>query len=67
MPADQFFHQDLCDRCGGKLVARTMSWFNEDTICMTCSQKEDEIRKTLPENGRYMEGRGLPAALDNLR
>lgn len=39
--ADRFFTQRTCDRCGGPLDAgRTMSRFNEDTICMDCARKE---------------------------
>lgn len=29
-----------CDRCKTKLTSRTMSWLNEDVICMDCSDKE---------------------------
>jgi hypothetical protein len=44
---DPFFTKSACDRCGGSLAVRTMSWFNKDAICMTCSAKESEIKKAL--------------------
>ena len=56
--SDRFFNQPNCDRCGEKLIARIMSWFNNDTICMECSKKEKEIRKRLPDSGRAYEGCG---------
>ena len=53
---DKFMSKTKCDRCGYTLEARTMSWFTEDCICMTCSDKETEIRKTLPNHGFDYEG-----------
>ena len=39
--ADKFFTQTNCDRCGGSLEGgRIMSSFNEDCICMKCSEEE---------------------------
>ena len=38
---DEFFSQKNCDRCGCDLKhGRIMSKFNEDCICMDCSEKE---------------------------
>ncbi len=38
---DDFFKKTHCDRCGGTLDGgRTMSMFNEQTICMACKEKE---------------------------
>lgn len=38
---DRFFTQTTCDRCHGSLEdGRIMSMFNEDCICMECSEKE---------------------------
>lgn len=38
---DRFFTQKSCSRCGGSLDGgRIMSRFNEDCICMECSDKE---------------------------
>jgi len=54
---DTFFSQENCDRCGNKLTARTMSWFNTQTICMECSTKEDELKKQLDNPSQY-EGCG---------
>ena len=43
MRKDRFFTQTRCDRCGRSLVGgRTMSMFNEETICMDCADKERE-------------------------
>ena len=43
MRNDRFFTQTRCDRCGGSLAGgRTMSMFNEDTICMDCAGTERE-------------------------
>jgi len=68
---DEFFTKKTCDRCGGPLDGgRTMSMFNEQTICMRC--KEAETR--LPEyraaeaaelaacraGDRFFRGVGLP-------
>ena len=58
---DPFFDKTNCDRCGGNLQCRTMSWFNNDTICMNCSDKEAEIKKALKDQGkdpRSFEGCG---------
>lgn len=42
---DRFFTQELCDRCNGSLNnGRTMSIFNEDCICIACSDKEKQDR-----------------------
>jgi len=35
-----FFTKKNCDRCYGDLKTRTMSWLNEDVICMDCSKEE---------------------------
>ena len=58
--SDPFFSQSTCDRCPNNLSVRIMSWFNKDTICMECSQKENEIKKKLREKGieDAMEGCG---------
>ena len=32
-------------------MSRIMSWFTDETICMNCSEKEDEIKKQLIECG----------------
>ena len=48
---DTFFIKTHCDRCNTELVARIMSWFNSDCICISCSQKETEIKKVLKMRG----------------
>lgn len=38
---DKFFTQQYCSRCGKDLKnGRIMSMFNEDCICIECSDKE---------------------------
>ena len=49
--SDRFFTQSTCSRCPNKLQVRIMSWFNNDTICMECSDKETVIKKALREKG----------------
>lgn len=40
---DGFFTQKYCSRCGKDLKnGRIMSMFNEDCICIECSDKEKE-------------------------
>ena len=58
--ADPFFSQNKCDRCPNSLIARIMSWFTNETICMECAKKEGEIKKALRANGidNAMEGCG---------
>jgi hypothetical protein len=54
-----FFNQKNCDRCRKPLTARIMSWFNDDTICMECLEKEDTIKQKLRAAGKPdMEGCG---------
>ena len=56
---DKFFTQSNCDRCGEHLVTRTMSWFNNETICVEkCGEAEKELRAKLPNSGRNHEGCG---------
>lgn len=52
MRNDIFFVQKNCSRCPNPLTARIMSWFNEDTICMECSAKENEIKNALADAGK---------------
>ena len=60
---DRFFTMTACQRCGGGLSIRMMSWFTEQTICASCADKESELRAKLPNRGRDLEGCGyLPEA-----
>ena len=52
MRNDIFFIQKTCSRCSNPLTARIMSWFNDDTICMDCSAKEDVIKNALVDAGK---------------
>lgn len=42
---DDFLTKKFCDRCRAKLTSRTMSWLNEDVICMDCSKEESSHDK----------------------
>lgn len=48
---DNFFTVRNCQRCGRKLVARIMSWFTTDAICIGCASEEDKIKKELRASG----------------
>ena len=67
MTRDTFFEESTCFRCHGKLGVRTMSWFNEDTICMVCHDKEQVVKAKLREQGieDAMEGCGFIPNPDN--
>lgn len=46
--SDRFFTKTRCDRCRKPLDnGRTMSWFTEETICIDCSIKEDQIKQNM--------------------
>lgn len=52
----RFFTQPDCDRCHKPLTdGRIMSWFNEDALCLDCSEAE----KTRPD---YPAARDAEAA-----
>ena len=40
MNADELLRHDQCDRCGGYMSSRAMSYFTEEFICMDCLQGE---------------------------
>jgi len=71
---DKFFSTPKCDRCGSFLEgqARTMSWFNEDTICTggsnSCQFKEEKIKTAIRNRGedtRNYEGCGYLPTVNN--
>lgn len=49
---DPFFTKTNCDRCGNDLPVRIMSWFKNETICMTCSDKEQNIKNELRKQNK---------------
>ena len=61
---------NTCDRCSGKTDVVTMSWFNTEMICKSCSERESKhhlIKKAkeveraeLLKGNRNFEGIGLP-------
>ena len=56
---ERFFTQEKCDRCNSPLTSgRTMSWFTEECICMSCSLLEKNIKQQLPNGGSSYEGCG---------
>ena len=63
---DRLLDAKSCERCGGDLKVRMMSWFTEETICMTCADKESEIKKQLRAKGDKcaMEGCGYVPKLE---
>ena len=71
MKKDDFLSKEVCDRCGNKLtVARILSDFNTDCLCLDCKDKEKlnpayEIAKAIEvnqgKNGNFnFEGIGYP-------
>lgn len=48
---DRLFDAVSCERCGGGLDARTMSWFTPETICMDCSDREQEFKVMMRSKG----------------
>jgi hypothetical protein len=58
MKNDEFFIKEFCDRCGNGLIARTMSWFTTETICIPCAGDERNIRRCLPNMGKDFEDCG---------
>jgi len=47
-PKSVYFIQPYCDRCDEDLSdGRTMSFFSDETICLECSRKEEEIREKI--------------------
>lgn len=48
---DPFFTQTNCDRCGGDLGIRRMSWFTRETLCFDCANKEDELKDRMRQAG----------------
>jgi hypothetical protein len=67
MTNDKFFSQTKCDRCGGNLSSRTMSWFTTETICIDkCAKEEREIKNHLPDGGKNYEGCGYLPKLETI-
>lgn len=36
-----FFQKENCDRCSKKMMVRTMSMFNTESLCLDCKKKEE--------------------------
>lgn len=63
----------VCDRCGREAIGTTLSYFNTETICWTCSDEERQHPKFAAAQdveelhviaGNYnFEGVGLPDEL----
>lgn len=56
---DRFFTKKTCDRCHKSLDGgRIMSMFNEDCICMECSEKErqrDDYQKAVAADNEQIK------------
>ena len=66
---DTFFSQNKCDRCPNDLQVRIMSWFNSNTICMECANKETQIKQELSKQGlnpNSFEGCGYIPILEEI-
>ena len=66
--SDEFFQKRNCERCGGSLHIRTMSWFTNQTICGDCSQKETELKRDMRAAGQdpdQLEGCGYLPKIEN--
>lgn len=48
---DNFFTLHECQRCQAELPSRIMSWFTDEVLCMSCHDKELEVRKELNDAG----------------
>lgn len=48
---DDLFTKQKCDRCENDLKLRTMSWFNDDVLCNSCSNEERRLKLRLFELG----------------
>ena len=46
-----FYHCTECERCGGSILTRTISFYTYQTICMECSEREAELRQKMRERG----------------
>jgi hypothetical protein len=65
---DPFFTKKVCDRCPEDLSIRRQSWFNDDVLCLKCSNKEDDIKKKLTQQGKNtkdFEGCGFIPNVEN--
>lgn len=58
MTQDDFFTKENCDRCSGDLTVRTLSWFNQDVICGTCSVWEEAIINEQQKSKNELESIG---------
>lgn len=68
MDQNNFFEKENCDRCGGDLKVRTLSWFNTDVICGNCSMWEEVIIDKCGENKSDLESIGhIPSVECNIR
>ena len=51
----EFMHKVECERCGGDLRVRGMSWFTFEAICGDCIEKEKAIRLALIDRGEDLD------------
>ncbi len=64
---DNFFNIKNCERCGCELNGRTMSWFNNQTICTDkCGTEETQLKAKLRET-RGMDFEGANICIEQIR
>lgn len=51
MEYDGIRRDDRCERCSRVMAVRTVSYFNEESICMRCLAKERTLRARLRSRG----------------
>ena len=69
---DVFFTKTHCDRCKKPFPhnARTLSWFNEEAICLDCSSKETDLKaemSTIGVNPDKYEGCGYVPRIKDIK
>lgn len=51
MDYDGIRRDDRCERCSRLMAVRTVSYFNEESICMRCLAEERALRARLSNRG----------------
>jgi hypothetical protein len=51
MSYDGILRDDRCERCSRLIAVRTVSYFNEQTICLGCHGEERELLARLRSRG----------------
>lgn len=51
MEYDGIRRDDRCERCSRLMMVRAVSYFNDDSICMSCLAEERALRSRLRSRG----------------